>query len=370
MSSSRVRVGIIGCGEVTQVVHLPNLVFLSEKFHVTYLCDVSPGALQLCSSRLPHPHKTTSDPNELCTASDVDVVFVVNSDEYHAEHSRLALFAGKHVFVEKPVALSCSAVNSIIDAEAETGNKVMVGYMRRYASAFEDALKEIGGAGEILYAKVRDIIAPNPVFISQSGTFPQRFTDVSEADKEALSQRAATHVHQGLAVEAEVAVSELGTDIWRILGSLGSHDLSLMREALGMPESVLGCNLQFPIWTVLFKYPTFAVTYESGFDEVPRFDAHIEIFGKKKTVKVIYDTPYVKGLPVTMVVRESVEGDEKAFQERTIRRTYEDPYTLEMLELWEMIVHNKPVKTTLADARKDLLLNKMIVQAAQKLGQL
>jgi predicted dehydrogenase len=155
MSSGRVRVGIIGCGEVTQVVHLPNLVFLSEKFHVTYLCDVSPGALQLCSSRLPHPHKTTSDPNELCTASDVDVVFVLNSDEYHAEHSRLALFSGKHVFVEKPVALSCSAVNSIIDAEAETGNKVMVGYMRRYASAFEDAMKEIGGAGEILYAKVR-----------------------------------------------------------------------------------------------------------------------------------------------------------------------------------------------------------------------
>lgn len=36
--------------------------------------------------------------------------------------------------------------------------------------------------------------------------------------------------------------------MWRILGGLGSHDLSAMREALGMPNKVLGANLGYPFW--------------------------------------------------------------------------------------------------------------------------
>jgi hypothetical protein len=135
-----------------------------------------------------------------------------------------------------------------------------------------------------------------------------------------------------------------------------------MRETLGMPQEVLGASLRYPIWTVLFKYPTFAVTYESGFDNVPRFDAHIEVYGKTKTVRVQYDTPYVKGLPIEMVVKE--EGKDGVYQERRVRRTYEDPYTLELKELWEMCVNGKQVKTTAEDARKDLEVFGMIMKAA------
>ena len=129
-----------------------------------------------------------------------------------------------------------------------------------------------------------------------------------------------------------------------------------------MPQEVLGASLRYPIWTVLFKYPTFAVTYESGFDNVPRFDAHIEVYGKTKTVRVQYDTPYVKGLPIEMIVKE--EGEDGVYQERRVRRTYEDPYTLELKELWEMCVNGKQVKTTAEDARKDLEVFGMVMKAA------
>ena len=43
-----------------------------------------------------------------------------------------------------------------------------------------------------------------------------------------------------------------------------------------------------------------------------------------------------------------------SFRESTIRKTYEDAYTLEMKELYAVVVDGKPVKTTAADARKDL----------------
>ena len=96
-------------------------------------------------------------------------------------------------------------------------------------------------------------------------------------------------------------------------------------------------------------------------DSVPRFDASIEIFAEHKTVKVVYDTPYIKGLPTTMHVRTTA-GD-GAFHDSIIRRTYEDPYTLEMKELYAIVTEGKEIKTTPADARKDLEIFGMFLRA-------
>ena len=108
----------------------------------------------------------------------------------------------------------------------------------------------------------------------------------------------------------------------------------------------------------MFKYPKFTVSYESGIDNIPRFDAHIEIYGLNKTVKIQYDTPYVKGLPTTMHVSENLDG---VFKETTIRRSYEDAYTLELKELWQLVTEGKPVKTTAEDALHDLEIFSMIM---------
>jgi len=95
-----------------------------------------------------------------------------------------------------------------------------------------------------------------------------------------------------------------------------------MREVIGMPERILGASMHLPIWTVLFQYPSFSVTYESGLNDLHLFDAGIEIFTQDKIVKVQYDTPYIKGLPVTMSVKEKVKGvKSNGFQERVVRKT-------------------------------------------------
>ena len=156
-SSNRVvRVGLIGCGEISQVAHIPTLSFMSDYFQITYLCDVSQHSLDHCKTKIVGGLvKTTRDPAELCASPDVDVVFVVNSTEYHAAHTLLGLQHNKFVFIEKPMCLSMKDANAIIEAEKHSEGKVMVGYMRRYATAFLDAVKEIGGVEKLLYARVR-----------------------------------------------------------------------------------------------------------------------------------------------------------------------------------------------------------------------
>ncbi|CAG7565960.1 unnamed protein product [Fusarium equiseti] len=355
-----INVGIIGCGEISQVVHIPTLSFMSDWFRITYLCDISDNSLQHCASKVNNAVETTQDAAKLCSSPQVDAVIIANANEYHVPHAILALQNDKHVLVEKPLAFTMKDALAVEAAEKSSKGKVMVGYMRRYAAPFEDAVREIGGMDKILYARVRDIIGPNSYMVDQSGTYPKKFTDFSDADTQ--DRNAKNEEAMKVALQDEcggIPVTPETTRMWRIFGLLGSHDLSLMREVLGMPQKVVGTSLGFPFWNVLFKYENFTVSYESGLNNLPQFDAHLEVYSANKTVRLQYDTPYIKGLPVTMHVTENADG---VYKETTIRKSFEDPYTLEMKAFWEMAAEGKRAKTTVQDAMQDLELYVMAMR--------
>jgi predicted dehydrogenase len=100
----------------------------------------------------------TTSAETLIKAPEVEIVFIANSDEYHTPHIVLALQHDKQVFVEKPMCLNIRDADQIIAAERKSKARVMVGYMRRYASAFTAAIKEIGGMEKITYTRVRGLI--------------------------------------------------------------------------------------------------------------------------------------------------------------------------------------------------------------------
>ncbi|MCJ1287331.1 hypothetical protein MMC26_006679 [Xylographa opegraphella] len=364
----RLRVGILGAGEVAQVIHLPTLTLLSSLFTLTSICDISAQTASHCATKFHIPHHTTSA-SELLTHPSVDVVFVLTSDEYHAPYTTAALRAGKHVFVEKPLTLSLPSAHSILAAEAAAPNgaRVFVGYMRRYAPSFVSVFRaEVQSIPRILYARVRDIIGPNAYFVGQSGTEPVRLTDFpagADAERKDRVEALVQEAWEG----REVTPERMGYT--RFLGGLGSHDLSLMREALGgLPERVDAVAVHPPFYNALMTYrnrggggEAFAVVYESGVDEVPRFDAHVAVYGERKSVEIRYDTPYVKGLPIVVVVEEKGEGGEKV--RREVMSSYEDAYTAEMRELWACLVEGRACKTTVGDALEDLSLFDMMYKA-------
>lgn len=214
------------------------------------------------------------------------------------------------------------------------------------------------------------------MFVDQSGTFPKTFDDFDERDILDREERAKQLAQQALQVECGIPLSASASTMWRILGGLGTHDISAMREALGIPSAVLGVHTGFPFWryvrksplttlnlttsSVMFQYPGFVVNYESGINQVPRFDAHIEVYGENKIVRIQYDTPYVKGLPITLHVSENVDG---ALRETVLRETYEDPYTQELKRVYEWMRLGTAIKTTIEDARLDIEIFQMIMKA-------
>jgi len=357
-----VRVGIVGTGSVAQVIHLPTLALMAHLFKVTAVCDISAKSREHSAQKwgVPQAYATSK---ELVHDAQVDVVFVLNNDEYHAPVALEAIAAGKHVFIEKPMALTFEDADAIASAAAKAGVIVFVGYMRRYAPALKQAIELVGGHDNIEYARIRDIIGPNAFFIHQSGTFPLAFSDYPP---NALSER--------IEIEETIYARALGNRsqdetvraLWRLLGGLGSHDLSVMRETLGMPKRALAAHTRIPksrFISAMFDYGSFVCTYETGVDQVGRFDACVELFAGDKRVKVDYDTPFIKGLPIHIILSSNING---AFVEQKITPTYEDPYTLEMKELYDAIVDGKKFKSTVEDAKRDLELFGMIIDALPK----
>jgi predicted dehydrogenase len=360
VSVKRVKVGVVGLGEVAQIIHLPILQSMPDRYEIAAICDVSPGLLQTVGDMY-GVDRRYEDINDLVAQEDIDAVFVLNSDEYHAEHTILAARSGKHVLVEKPMCLTLGEAEEIIAARDEAGVQVMVAYMRRFAPAFIQAVEEVRALGRINYACIRDIIGPNGLVIEQSSTV-RRFDDIPEAAKADRADRAQRRVQEAIGE----APQELRT-AYRMLLGLGSHDLSAMRELIGVPERVIAATQ----WnggrfiTAIFGYDGYHATFEMGVDQQRRFDAHLEVYGETRQIRVQYDTPYIRHLPTTLQIRETV-GD--AYNERVIRPTVTDPYTHELEHFHNVATGVATPKTTPEDSIEDLTLFRDIIEAIRRTG--
>ena len=143
--SDPVRVGVVGLGYWG-----PNL---ARNFHglpgceLTWICDDSAERLEQVGARLPGARRTTSL-DELLAAEDVDAVAIATPVPTHAELARRVLAAGKHCFVEKPLAQSVEDAQAVVDAAAEAGRTLMVGHLLEYHPGLE-RLRELVEGGEL-----------------------------------------------------------------------------------------------------------------------------------------------------------------------------------------------------------------------------
>jgi predicted dehydrogenase len=131
----RLRVGVVGCGLVAQVMHLPYLRELDDRYEVRAVCDLSARALRRAGDLFPEARAHARWEDAL--AEELDAVLVLTPGS-HAPVALAAAESGRHVFVEKPMCLNPSEGREMIDAAAAAGVVLMVGYMKRYDPAYEE----------------------------------------------------------------------------------------------------------------------------------------------------------------------------------------------------------------------------------------
>ena len=128
-TSSTIKFGIIGTdsrGEIfCQNNHIPE-----EGYVIAAGADISPEARQKFAKMFPEA-KVFADYRELLAMPDIDAVFIITPDFLHEEMACAALNAGKHVYLEKPLAITIDGCERILRCAMTNRRKLYVGHNMR-----------------------------------------------------------------------------------------------------------------------------------------------------------------------------------------------------------------------------------------------
>lgn len=356
-----IKLGLIGLGEVAQLIHLPILQRLGGLCQLAGAFDPSPSVAAAIAARWSIA-RTFESAEALIASPDIDAVMVLSPDAYHGRHARAALAAGKHVLIEKPCCLTPADLTELAEVAAGHADRVaMVGYMRRFAPAFLEAKKRLPPKGDITYVRVRDVICEGPWYFRQSDDVVVPQGDIPEtliAEGRDL-RNAMLDVVLGAAATAEMKTA------YTVMTGLSSHSLSAMRDLLGSPDRVIAAEIKQggTQITALFDYGTFTALYECMIGDVVRFEAGFEINTRWSRIAFEYPTPYIRNLPMTLEVQQSSDDD------NTVTRLgpfHLDPFEVELRAFHEAIANGGENRTPPAESMADLRLFAEIIRAARR----
>ncbi|MCK4233173.1 Gfo/Idh/MocA family oxidoreductase [candidate division WOR-3 bacterium] len=152
MDESKIRVGIIGTGAVTQMGHIPAFKSIS-KAELIALCDNDEGKLKLLSKKH-RIAKAYRDYEKLIDDKEIDAVVIATPNYLHLPMIEAACSAKKHILCEKPLARTAEEAKKICDVVNKAKIKFMLGLNNRFRPDVQILKKFIDGElGKIFYAK-------------------------------------------------------------------------------------------------------------------------------------------------------------------------------------------------------------------------
>jgi len=151
MGMNEVSVGIIGCGNMGKV-HASELKRIGVR--IAALADPREDVAQEVKEQV-GAERVVKDGRELLDAQDIDAVIIATHHDLHVPLSIGAAQAGKHFFVEKPLALTIEDCERIVEAVESSGVKAMCGFQARF-SPLCARLREVIGKPMVLLAALTD----------------------------------------------------------------------------------------------------------------------------------------------------------------------------------------------------------------------
>jgi predicted dehydrogenase len=133
---AKIEFALVGAGNLAKWEHLPNIKRMSD---VNLRAVYSAGGVRGKSYALRFGAAyACSEYQEVLKDAEVDAVLVASRNQHHGPQSLAALRAGKHVFVEKPMAITAQECRELCDAAEETGRLLTVGFNRRFAPYYRE----------------------------------------------------------------------------------------------------------------------------------------------------------------------------------------------------------------------------------------
>ncbi len=320
----QLNIGIIGAGRIGKV-HMQSITYNVPTAKVLGITDVFKDGLQDLADKY-GIEKVYEDYKEMLADKDIDAVLVCSSTDTHADISIEAAKAGKHVFCEKPVDLTPEKVQAVIDAVAEAGVKLQVGFNRRFDHNFAQVRNLIneGKVGNLELIKItsRDPEPPPAEYAAVSGGM---FLDMT--------------IH-----DFDMARFLAGSDVTEVYASATCLVDPAIGEAGDVDTAIINLKFENGALGVIDNSRRAAYGY----------DQRIEVFGSLGAAMAANDTP----TNVTIMNSDGVTTDKPLyfFLER-----YMQSFRDEMVQFVDAVLNDKPTPTTGLDG-----LNSILVALAAK----
>jgi predicted dehydrogenase len=151
-----IGIGIIGSGGIAQAAHMPGYAAYPELCRIVAVADIHPEVAKTAAEKFNVPHVFT-DYRDLLKLKEVDAVSVCTPNYLHKQPTIDALEAGKHVLVEKPMAMNAQEGREMLEAAKRTGKKLQVALNMRFSTGVRTIKRFIdaGKLGEIYYARAQ-----------------------------------------------------------------------------------------------------------------------------------------------------------------------------------------------------------------------
>jgi predicted dehydrogenase len=362
--AKKISVAVIGCGSIGQIMHLPHVAQLSDTFDLVGICDLSPGVLDHCGKKY-HlaPSACYTDVQKLLDGAKPEAVIV--SDLLHSDPTILALKAGCHVLVEKPMAHSLPECDEMLNAQAKSGKTLMIAYMKRYDPGYEYAQSRVAKMKDIFHVRAHDFVGSNNSFIGDIHDV-RVFNDVKDNTTRKL-------------IESRMA-GAIGMDTpearycYGMLIYLCSHDLTILRGMFGSPKSIKSAlySAKGKAFHALMDYgENMTGVFEFGEFNLKKFDEELSIYSKTEVVKVQFPSPYIPFAMTEVEVWEP-EGPGKAqrpeckdlpdgpggqgFKVSKVHASYDESFRRELHHFAHCIRTGEKPRTTPEDGREDVRL--------------
>ncbi|MEL6105612.1 MAG: Gfo/Idh/MocA family oxidoreductase [Planctomycetota bacterium] len=141
-----IRWGLLGCGDIA-IKRVAEAIQSDPRSQLTAACRRDDEKLRAFASRFDVPHLTTRA-DELISRADIDAVYIATPVHLHCDQTVAAAGAGKHVLVEKPMAVSTEQCEAMIEACDHARVALGVAYYRRFYPSV-CYVKELIDSGEL-----------------------------------------------------------------------------------------------------------------------------------------------------------------------------------------------------------------------------
>jgi len=335
-------------------MHLHYLRELHERFQIAAVCDLSRTVVDAVGEQYGVDRRFTDWTALLEEPLDAVMVLTTGS---HEPIAVAAARAGRHVFIEKPIALSEAEGKAIIAAGQKAGVRVMVGYMKRYDPAVERMAQELESFSQMRFARSTTAEYPLKWYV---GHYPiVRGADIDstllaslEADDEAR-------------VTAAIGIDDRTLRYAYRHSLLDSmiHDINLMRGLLGEPKSLRFANVGQSGVSLFIEFPQTAAAmhWVNLTDGVARYQQEFAFFSPRRRATLVFPSPFLRSAPTELVLEGGSEESPRSW--RTVEtESFEEAFKRELLEFYGCITENREPRTTATDAVRDVALCQAIIR--------